>query len=76
MKESGTWPRKTRDAPLRVEDVVFLEDLGDDRNGGIDRVGDDENERLWRGGGDSRCKIPHDARVDLESRREDETGYG
>ena len=54
-------------APLRVENAVLLEDLGDDRHGRVDGVRDDEHERLGGVLGDARSEVAHDACVDLET---------
>ena len=44
---------------------MLLEDLGDDRDGGVDRVGDDEHKSFRSRGGDSFGKFSHDTSVDL-----------
>lgn len=52
--------------PLGVENTLLLEDFGDDRDGGVDWVGDDENERLGGGRGDACGQVSDDACVDLQ----------
>ena len=51
--------------PLGVEDTKLLEDLGDDGDSGVDRVGDDEDEGVGGGLGNAGSKIPDDSGVDL-----------
>jgi len=55
--------------PLRIEDVVLLEDLGNNWNGRVDRVRNYENEGLRGGQGDPSSKIVNDAGVDLAGER-------
>ena len=55
----------TRTALLSVVDAGGLEDLGEDRDGRVDRVGDDEREGLGAVGGDALCEVAADAGVDL-----------
>jgi len=55
--------------PLRIEDTMLLENFGDDWNGRIDRVRNDENEGLRAGQGDPGSKITNYVSVDLTSKR-------
>lgn len=50
---------------LGVKDTVFLEDLGDDGDGRVDWVRDDEDEGFGCCGGDTCGEIADDASVDL-----------
>lgn len=52
-------------ALLRVKDTMLLEDLSDDGDGGVDGVGDDEDEGFGCCGGDTCGEIADDACVDL-----------
>jgi hypothetical protein len=51
---------------LRVEDVVLLEDLGSNRDGRVDGVGDDEHKGVRGVLGDTGDEISDDTSVDLE----------
>ena len=52
--------------PLGVKDTVLLQDLGKDGNGRVDRVGDDQDERLGTSFGDGFSEGGTDSGVDLE----------
>jgi hypothetical protein len=54
-----------RGVPLGIENAVFLENLCDDGDGGVDGVGDDEDKGFGGGGGDAGSEVPDDAGVDL-----------
>lgn len=51
--------------PLRVENTVFLEDLGNDRDRRVHWVGDNKNECLRGTRGDAGSKVAYDSSVDL-----------
>lgn len=51
---------------LGVKDVVLLENLGGDWDGGVDGVGDDEDEGLGGELGDAGDQVTDDTGVDLE----------
>ena len=51
--------------PFRVKHTEFLEDLSEDGDGRVYRVGDDQDEGLGGRGGDSRGKIFDNSGVDL-----------
>ena len=53
--------------PLRVKHIMLLEDLGNNRNGGIDGIRDDQDESFWCKLGDASRKVSDDARVDLST---------
>lgn len=55
--------------PLRIEDTVFFEDLGDNWNGRVDRIRDHKNESLGTGQGDPGGEIANDTSVDLTSKQ-------
>ena len=57
---------KYADLPLGVEDSVLLEYFGDDRDGGVDGVGDDEDVGLGGDTGDGSGKVADDRRVGVE----------
>jgi len=44
---------------------MLLENFCEDGNGGVNRVGDDENEGLRGSSGNSSCQVFDDASVDL-----------
>jgi hypothetical protein len=48
-----------------IKDTMFFEYLDNNRDGGVDWVGDDEHECLWRCGRDSVGKITNDAGIYL-----------
>jgi hypothetical protein len=52
--------------PLRVEDACLLEDLCSDRDGRVDGVGDDEDERLGAVLGNTLDEALNDTGIDLE----------
>ena len=60
--------------PLRVEDTVGLEDFGDDRDSGVDRVRNHKDESVGAVQGDSGSEIADDASIDLAS-KQISTGY-
>ena len=51
--------------PLGVENAMFLEDFSYDGDGRIDGVGDDQDECLGTGCGDTNGQVVNDAGVDL-----------
>lgn len=51
--------------PSGVKDSVFLENLSDDRDCRVHRVGDDKHICFWSGGCDACRKVTHDSAVDL-----------
>lgn len=51
---------------LGVEDTSGLEDLGGNRDGGVDGVGDDQGEGLGGELGDTLDQVTHNTGVDLE----------
>ena len=51
---------------LGVKDAVLLEDLNDDGDSRVDRVGNDEHGGVGRGSRDACREIAHDAGVDLD----------
>ena len=51
--------------PLGVEDIVLLEDLGNDGHCRVDRVRDNKDERFGRSLCDGGSEIADDATVDL-----------
>lgn len=51
--------------PPGVKDSVFPENLGNDRDCGIHRVGNDEHVCFWSGRCDACSKIAHDSSIDL-----------
>ena len=55
--------------PLRIEDTMLLENFGDDWNGRIDWVRNNENEGLRASQGDPGSKITNYTSVDLTSKR-------
>jgi hypothetical protein len=52
--------------PLRIIDTVLLEDLSNNGNSGVDRVGDNQDEGLGGMLGNTNSKITDDTSVDLE----------
>lgn len=50
----------------RIENTGFLENRGDDGDGGIDWVGDDEDVGFGSGFGDGLRKVTNDAGIGLE----------
>lgn len=56
--------RDTEDA-AGVVDTGLLQGLGDDRDGGVNGVGDDEKVRVGGSTGNSGSKVADDARVGL-----------
>jgi len=50
---------------LGVKDSVFLENLSNDRDCGVDRVGNNEHICVWSGRCDACSKVAHDSSVDL-----------
>lgn len=76
-KDSGGWflesalkkkynPKKRRQIPSWIVNIVLLEYLGDDGDSGVDRVRDDAHERLGCVFGSSRGKVTDDACIDIE----------
>ena len=57
--------RKIQRLPLRVEKSLVLEHFGNDWNGRIHWVGNDEDERLWTRLGNAFRQTPYDTGVDL-----------
>lgn len=57
--------------PFRVEDAVLLENFGNYGHGGVDGVGNNENEGLGSMGGNTGSKIANNASVNLVYRRQD-----
>ena len=55
--------------PLWIEDTVLLQDLGDNWNSRVYRVGNYKNESLGARFGDPGGKITDDASVDLRNKR-------
>ena len=55
--------------PLRIKDTMFLEDLGDDWNGRVDRVRNHKDESLGAGQGDPCSEIANDTSVDLAGKQ-------
>jgi hypothetical protein len=51
--------------PLRVENSSFLENLGNNGDGGIDRIRNNENKCLRSCRGDTNGQIMDDASIDL-----------
>lgn len=51
--------------PSGVKDPVFLKNLGNDRDRGVHRVGNNKHICFWSGGCDARSKVAHDSAVDL-----------
>lgn len=51
--------------PLGIENTEFLEDLSNDGNGRVNRVGDDQYEGFGSSGRDSSGKIFDNAGIDL-----------
>ena len=51
--------------PLGVKNAMFLEDLSDDGDCRVDGVGDDEDECLGTGRGDTNGQVVNDSSVDL-----------
>lgn len=51
--------------PLGVKNAMFLEDLGDDGDCRVDGVGDDKDECLGTGRGDTNGQVVNDSSVDL-----------
>lgn len=56
----------TGSSPLGIIDIVLLEHFRDNRDSGVDRVGDDQDESLGSILGDTNSKIADDTSVDLE----------
>lgn len=54
------------DVPLGVVNAVLFEDLCDDGDGGVDRVGDNQNKGLRGDGGNPGCQIFDDTSIDLD----------
>lgn len=52
--------------PFRIEDIVLLEGLNDDRHGGINRIGDDKNESIGASGCNSSSKVSDNTSVYLD----------
>jgi hypothetical protein len=59
------WFMNAEEIPLRVEDASFLEDLGNDGDGGVDGIGDDEDKCLRSCRCDTNGQIMDDAGIDL-----------
>jgi hypothetical protein len=51
--------------PLSIKDAVLLENFGNNGNGGVNWVGDHENEGIGGSGGNSGRQAFDDASVDL-----------
>jgi hypothetical protein len=60
---------EVENVPLGVENAMFLEDLGDDGDCGVDGVGDDKDECLGSRRGDTNGQVMYDACVDLPTVR-------
>lgn len=54
--------------PFWVKDIVLFEDFGNDGDGGVYRVGDNEHKCLRGCGGNSRSEVPDDPGIDLSAR--------
>jgi hypothetical protein len=52
--------------PLWIKDTILLENFGDDRDGRVYWIRDDEDERFGSRDCDSCCQITDDACVDLQ----------
>ena len=67
---SASWPcypgPKRLHSPLGVKHSLPLQDLGEHGNGRVDRVGDDQDERLGTSFGDGFSEGGTDSGVDLE----------
>lgn len=55
----------SNESPLRIENTLLLENLGDNGDGGIYWVGDDKDESLGCALGDADGKVTYDTCVDL-----------
>jgi hypothetical protein len=52
--------------PLGIKDTMLLEDFGDDWDGGVYWIRDDEDKRFGSRSCDSGCQITDDACIDLQ----------
>lgn len=62
---SADLPGTEARVPLRVENSSFFEDLGNNRDGGIDRIRNNENKCLRSCRGDTNGQIMDDTSIDL-----------